>query len=308
MNLIFAGTPDFAARALTRLLRTRHQIVLVLTQPDKPAGRGMQNQMSAVKQVALDAGLSLHQPRSLKEPQALEPLRQAHAHAMVVAAYGLILPQAALDIPPRGAVNIHASLLPRWRGAAPIQRALLAGDAQTGISIMQMDAGLDTGPVLLDHAVPIEPTDTAGSLHDKLAGVGAELVVSVLDEIEAGRATPRPQDNGQATYASKIERAEARIDWRLDATAVERKIRAFNPVPGAFASLRGSELKIWRAELLPGAGAPGTVLAADGRGITVACGAGALRLLELQRPGARRLGAAEFLRGFPVAANERFDQ
>jgi methionyl-tRNA formyltransferase len=266
----------------------------------------MQSQMSAVKQLAQGAGLPLHQPRSLKDAEALEPLRVARADVMVVVAYGLILPQAALDIPKRGALNIHGSLLPRWRGAAPIQRALLAGDTQTGVSIMQMDAGLDTGPVLLERAIAIGPADTAGTLHDKLAELGAELVVTALDDIEAGRAAPKPQDNARATYASKIGRAEARIDWRADAASVERHVRAFNPVPGAFAALRGTELKIWRAELSQGAGEPGTVLGVEA-GITVACAEGAVRLLELQRPGARRLPAADFVRGFAVAAGERFD-
>lgn len=311
MKLIFAGTPEFAASALAALLQAGHAVELVLTQPDRPAGRGMKAVASPVKQLAMQHGLTVLQPPSLKDPQAQMPLRECDTDIMVVAAYGLILPQAVLDLPRLGAINIHASLLPRWRGAAPIQRAILAGDTETGISIMRMDAGLDTGPVLMQKAVPITEEDTAQSLHDKLAALGASLIVEALSTLTRAGLAEQPQPVQGVTYASKLDKSEARIDWALPAQQVHRAIRAFSPFPGAHSALRGAELKLWKAtpSALP-AGLPatpaGTVLAADATGIRVACGDGMLIIQELQRPGARRLPAAEFLRGFPVVPGDCF--
>jgi methionyl-tRNA formyltransferase len=308
MKLAFAGTPDFAARSLLALLGSRHEIVLVLTRMDKPAGRGMELSFSPVKMLARGSGCPLRQPASLKDPAEQQALARSGAQIMVVAAYGLILPQAMLDIPRNGAINVHASLLPRWRGAAPIQRALLAGDRETGISIMQMDAGLDTGPVLLSEATPITGVDTAGSLHERLAGLGARLIVRALDTIESGAARPETQDEKRATYARKLQKSEARIDWNRDAESVQRQIRAFDPSPGCFTVARGIELKLWQAETVPAAAASaGEIIEADERGILVACGSGAIRLTVLQRPGGRKLGAGEFLRGFALRRGEHFD-
>ena len=301
MKLIFAGTPEFAATALEALLAAGHEVLLVLTQPDRPAGRGMTLQASAVKKLALAHGLALHQPDKLKDAATHEPIRAAcaqGAEVMVVAAYGLILPQAVLDIPSRGCINIHASLLPRWRGAAPIHRAIEAGDAQTGVTIMQMEAGLDTGPMLLSESIPIAPQDTTGSLHDRLATLGGRLIVDALAGIDG--LTPAPQPETGVTYASKIAKGEAQLDWAQPATVLERKLRAFNPFPGAVATLAGEPVKLWRGEAVQAAGRPGRILAADGNGIVVACGEGALRLTELQRPGGRRLASADFLHGSPL--------
>ncbi len=299
MKLIFAGTPDFAARALEAVLAAGHQVVLVLTQPDRPAGRGMALQASSVKKVALAHGIPVAQPERLKDPATHEPIRAAcgegGAELMVVAAYGLILPQAVLDLPRRGCINIHASLLPRWRGAAPIHRAIEAGDAQTGITIMKMEAGLDTGPMLLGGAIAIEPQDTTGSLHDRLSELGGKLVVDALARFD--QLVPVAQPQGGVTYASKIDKAEARLDWNQAATTLERKLRAFNPFPGAVVTLAGEPVKAWCGEVAAASGRPGQVLAADGSGIVVACGQGALRLTELQKPGGRRLGSADFLHG-----------
>jgi methionyl-tRNA formyltransferase len=307
MRVAFAGTPEFAAASLRALLASRHQVVLVLTQPDRRAGRGMDLRPSAVKQLALEHRLPVLQPPRLKDPATHEPLRRASVEVLVVAAYGLILPQAVLGIPRWGAINVHASLLPRWRGAAPIHRAILAGDAQTGISIMQMEAGLDTGPVLLTETVPIAAADTTGSLHDALARLGGRLIVDTLDAIEAGHApVPRPQDADRATYAAKIEKQEARIDWSRDAAHIDRQVRAFDPSPGASTRINGAEIKIWRARPVPAANAPaGTVVRATAEGIAVACGAGSLVLDELQKAGGRRLSAREFLLGFPIAPGQR---
>jgi methionyl-tRNA formyltransferase len=307
MRLIFAGTPEFAARALAALHDAGHEIALVLTQPDKPAGRGLKLAPSAVKALAQERGLALFQPESLKDAPAQQRLRALGADLTVVAAYGLILPEAVLAAARLGAVNIHASLLPRWRGAAPIQRAILAGDARTGISIMRMDRGLDTGPVLAAESIPIAPEDTGASLHDKLAELGARLIVSAVDGLGRGQLRAQPQDAARASYAAKIVKSEAAIDWRGAAQAIERKVRAFNPLPGASATVRGVGLKIWRAQACEAQGPPGTVLAAGPEGIVVACGAGALRVLELQRAGGKRLAAAQFLAGFPLAAGERIE-
>jgi methionyl-tRNA formyltransferase len=275
-------------------------VVLVLTQPDRPAGRGQRLAASPVKQLAQARGLALHQPGSLKDPAAVAPIAAARPEALVVAAYGLLLPQSVLDL--ALPLNIHASLLPRWRGAAPIQRALLAGDAQTGISIMKMEAGLDTGPVMLERAIPIAPDDDAQSLHDRLATLGGGLIVEALEKIEAGRAEWRPQPAEGTSYARKLEKGEERIDWSRPCVEIERKIRAFRP---AQSSLRGEPVKLWRARCIEQSGMPGEVLAAGAGGIVVACGEGALEVIELQRAGGKRLPAAEFLRGFPLRAGER---
>ena len=299
MELVFAGTPDFAARALEALLAAGHRVVLVLTQPDRPAGRGMALQASAVRKVALTHGIPVFQPDRLKDPATHEPIRAAcvegGAELMVVAAYGLILPQAVLDLPRRGCINIHASLLPRWRGAAPIHRAIEAGDARTGITIMRMEAGLDTGPMLLAAAIAIEPQDTTGSLHDRLAELGGELVVEALSRFD--KLVPTPQTESGVTYAGKIEKSEARLDWTQPATTLARKLRAFDPFPGAVVTLAGESVKVWRGEVVAAGGRPGQVLAVDATGVVVACGEAALRLTELQKPGGRRLGSADFLHG-----------
>ena len=307
MRLIFAGTPEFAARALAALHSAGHEIALVLTQPDRPTGRGLKLVPSAVKTLALEHGLTLYQPGSLRDAATQETLRAAGADLMIVAAYGLILPEAVLSIARCGAINIHASLLPRWRGAAPIQRAILAGDTRTGISIMQMDRGLDTGPVLAAESIPIDADDTGASLHDKLAGLGAHLIVSSLVRLAQGQLHPQSQENAGASYAAKIVKAEAEIDRGEAAPQIERKIRAFNPLPGAFTTIRNAALKIWRAQATLTEGAPGTILEAGPAGIVVACGIGSLRVLELQRAGGRRLTAAQFLAGFPLAAGERLE-
>ncbi len=306
MKIIFAGTPQFAASALAALLK-EHQIVAVLTQPDRPAGRGMQLVASPVKQLALQHGLPVLQPATLKTEEAQRPIAALDADVMVVAAYGLILPKAVLQLPRHGCLNIHASLLPRWRGAAPIPRAIQAGDAETGITIMQMDEGLDTGEMLLRRACPIAPDDTAQTLHDRLAGIGADCILEALQLLQEGRLTPVKQDDAAATYAAKLLKSEAQIDWRQDARQIERAVRAFNPFPVCHASLDGVVLKIWQAALQEGAqGEPGKVLAVDKRGITVACGKDALRLEILQRPGGKAQPAMQFLQAVPVKPGNSF--
>lgn len=306
MRIVFAGTPPFAAQALAALIAAGHQIVLVLTQPDRQAGRGMKLAASAVKQLALQHGLDVFQPVSLRDAGPVERLRAASPDVMVVAAYGLILPQRVLDIGRYGALNIHASLLPRWRGAAPIQRALLAGDTETGITIMQMDAGLDTGAMLMQRRVAILPGDSSQVLHDRLASLGAGMIVEALDECAHGRLHATPQPAEGVTYAHKIEKAEAAIDWRKPAAGIDREVRAFNPFPGAHATLDGASVKVWRAHPAAGSGAPGEVLASGDEGVVVACGEGALTLVELQRAGGKRLGARDFLRGVPMQPGVRF--
>jgi methionyl-tRNA formyltransferase len=306
MRLIFAGTPEFAARALAALLDAGHDVALVLTQPDRASGRGLRLAPSAVKVLALKRGLDLYQPARLDDARTLAHLGALGADAMVVAAYGLILPEPLLSITRLGAINIHASLLPRWRGAAPIQRAILSGDARTGISIMRMDRGLDTGPVFATEAVPIAAADDSASLHDKLSETGARLIVTVLGQLDRGEIVAQPQAAG-ATYAAKIAKAEAEIDWSESAAVIERKVRAFNPFPGASTVIRGVALKIWRAGVNSAAGAPGTVLEAGARGIVVACGTGALSIQELQRAGGKKLTAAQFLAGFPLARGDRLE-
>ena len=303
MKLIFAGTPEFAAQSLRAILSTENQVVLVLTQPDRPTGRGMVLQPSAVKQVACEHGIEVFQPPTLRDPAAQARLAAVGADAMVVAAYGLILPQTVLDLPRHGCINIHASLLPRWRGAAPIQRAIQAGDTETGVCIMQMEAGLDTGPVLLREALPIAEGDTAASLHDRLAELGARLIVDALRNLPL---TPCPQPSDGVTYAAKIDKAESMLDWRLPALQLSRQVRAFNPFPGTLAYLDGTSMKIWKAVPDANGGVPGTVLSANKDGIVVACGEGALRLCELQKAGGKRLVAGQFLAGTPIAVGSVF--
>jgi len=306
MRLVFAGTPAFAVPSLEALCGAGHSVVRVLTQPDRPAGRGLAAHPSAVKLAAARRGLPVAQPSSLRDPTALEALRADSPDLLVVAAYGLILPQAALDIPRLGAINVHASLLPRWRGAAPIQRAILAGDAETGVCIMRMEAGLDTGPVLVSAALPIASDDTAGSLQEKLAALGGRLVVDAVTRLARGEAVEVPQPTHGVTYANKIAKEEAWIDWREDAAAIERKVRAFDPVPGAASPLQGAVVKVWKARLADGAGEPGEVLAADRTGILVACGTRALAITELQRAGGKRLPVEAFIAGTRLASGARF--
>ncbi len=313
MKVIFAGTPEFAAQALASLHAAGFEIPLVLTQPDRPAGRGLQLHASAVKQFALAHGIEVLQPLSLRQdspdPERAGQARAAHARllaadydVMVVAAYGLILPRSTLDIKP--CINIHGSLLPRWRGAAPIHRAIEAGDAETGITIMRMEEGLDTGPMLALERVAIAPHDTTASLHDTLAALGARMIVEALRKIEHGPIEAVPQPAAGVTYAAKIGKEEARLDFGQSAQELSRKIRAFNPFPGAHAQVNGVTIKIWGAEALAAdsRALAGQVLAADAaHGIVVACRSGTLRLTELQKPGGKRLPAAEFLKGFPLA-------
>lgn len=307
MRIVFAGTPAFAAAALRALVAARFDVALVLTQLDRPAGRGMRESPSAVKQLALHHGLTVAQPQTLRNEEILAQLRLTAAQAMVVAAYGLILPPSVLDLFPAGCINIHASLLPRWRGAAPIQRAILAGDRETGISIMRMEQGLDTGSVYLARTIPILPDDSAGSLHDRLAALGACCIVQALPQIAQGALAPEPQPNYGTTYAHKITKPEAAIDWQRDALEVHRQVRAFNPFPGAFSMLRNEPVKIWRGLASAGGqGTAGEILGCSPDGIDVACGKGMLKITELQKAGGRRLSAAEFLRGLSPVPGERF--
>ncbi len=302
LKIIFAGTPEFAVAALNALLeQERHEICAVYTQPDRPAGRGRRLKVSPVKEVALAHGIPLHQPPTLKHPEQQRLLRDIGADLMVVVAYGLLLPRAVLDAPHLGCINIHASLLPRWRGAAPIQRAILAGDQETGVSIMQMDEGLDTGPVLHRLTTPIHSRDTAGTLHDRLASLGAQALLDTLELIVDGSAHPVPQDETTATYAPKIEKREAILDWRASAEELDRRVRAFNPWPVAQTTLNGKTLRIWQAKSLPETAdaPPGTVVRAGKAGIDVAAGEGMLRLQRLQSAGGKPLDVAAFLNGYP---------
>ncbi|WP_374406553.1 methionyl-tRNA formyltransferase [Hydrogenophaga sp.] len=318
MRVVFAGTPEFARVALERLCAAGFEIPLVLTQPDRPAGRGMKLQASPVKQFALDHGIAVAQPRSLrldgKYPDeaaaAREALLAARPDVMVVAAYGLILPQWVLDLPSRGCLNIHASLLPRWRGAAPIHRSIEAGDAETGVTIMQMDAGLDTGDMLLKEALDIAVDDTTGSLHDRLADLGGRMIVEALELAACGGLRPVPQPAEGVTYAAKIDKAESVIDWTQPAAVLSRRARAFTPAPGLATSLGTEAVKVWRVaaeDSNAGGAVPGQVLSAGADGLRVATGQGVLNLLELQRPGGKRLPAREFLQGFPVSAGQKFE-
>jgi methionyl-tRNA formyltransferase len=305
MRIIFAGTPEFAAAALQALLDARHDVPLVLTQPDRPAGRGMKPKMSAVKTLALEHGLPVSQPLTMRSEEIQAELRRARCEVMIVAAYGLILPKAVLDIPESGCLNIHASLLPRWRGAAPIQRAILAGDEETGITIMQMDEGLDTGGMLLKCPVPIASDDTAQTLHDKLARVGGTCIVQALELLAKKERRPERQDEGLATYAAKLSKEEAVMDWQRGALEADRAVRAYNPFPVAQTTLRGEVLRIWSARPTIENGAPGIVMAVDKSGVLVGCGEGSLLLTELQKAGGKRLDAASFLAGNPIVAGEK---
>ena len=317
MRVIFAGTPEFAAVALARIHAAGHAVPLVLTQPDRPAGRGMKLQASSVKQLALAHGMPVAQPRSLrldgKFPDealvAQQSIQAAQADVMVVAAYGLILPQWVLDLPRLGCLNIHASLLPRWRGAAPIHRAIEAGDAQTGVTIMQMDAGLDTGAMLLTRTVPIAPDDTTASLHDRLADLGGELIVQALVHAQTGALQPVPQPEVGVTYAHKIDKAEAALDWTQAAEVLARRVRAFNPFPGATGGVGGDVVKLWQAHQQTRAHSakPGTVLSADEHGVCIACGQDVLCVTQLQRAGGKRLSAADFLHGFALKPGQCLD-
>jgi methionyl-tRNA formyltransferase len=299
LRVVFAGTPPFAAHALQAILAAGHDVVLALTQPDRPAGRGMRVGQSAVGATAAAHSIPVFKPASLKADDALAPLREASPDVMVVAAYGVILPAAVLEIPRHGCLNIHASLLPRWRGAAPIQRALQAGDRETGICIMQMEAGLDTGPVLLEKRITIGPRDTAATLTDSLAHLGADTIVEALASLDL--LEPRPQDPAHATYASKVTRKDAHIDWTRTSDEIDRQVRAFNPFPGTETRLDGELLKIWEADPVRATGKPGQVLEADGTRLVVACGTGALALTRVQRPGGKILTTGDFLRGERVA-------
>lgn len=302
MKLIFAGTPQFAAVALKALLDAGHHIALVLTQPDRPSGRGLKLEPAPVKRLAEVHGIALAQPQNLKDAAVAAQLHALHADAMVVAAYGLILPNSILQIPRLGCLNIHASLLPRWRGAAPIQRAILAGDTETGITIMQMDEGLDTGDILSQQAVPITQEDTGGSLHDRLAMLGGELIVKVL----AQPPRPQTQDQEHATYAAKIDKREARIQWTDSAQQIARQVRAFNPHPGAMTQFNGIDIKFWKARPVEhGSAEPGMAIEVTLGRLLIACGEGVLEILELQRAGGKRLPTAMFLAGFPIARGKR---
>ena len=297
LKLIFAGTPDFAARHLAALLSSGHEVVAVYTQPDKPAGRGQKLTASPVKELALTHDLPVYQPASLRNEAAQAELAALGADLMVVVAYGLILPKAVLDTPRLGCINVHGSLLPRWRGAAPIQRSIWAGDAETGVTIMQMDVGLDTGAMIRKVTCPIASDETSASLYDKLAGLGPQALVDTLDAMAAGDTAAEPQDDALANYAEKLSKEEARIDWSMDAVAIERCIRAFNPWPISWFEVAGQTVKVWQAEVLPKAHgqAAGTLLKADKQGIEVATGQGVLRLLTLQPPGKKAMSVSDLL-------------
>ncbi|MEK6735636.1 MAG: methionyl-tRNA formyltransferase [Pseudomonadota bacterium] len=307
MKIIFAGTPVFAATALEALIEAGHDIVLVLTQPDRPAGRGMKTVANAVKSLAQQHELTVLQPLTLKTPELPAQLKTLNADVMVVAAYGMILPAAMLSVPCLGCLNIHASLLPRWRGAAPIQRAILAGDAETGITIMRMDAGLDTGAMLLKKTVAILPNDTAQSLHDKLCILGAQGIVDALILLEQGKLMPVTQNEKETCYAPKIKKTEAEIDWQQPAEQINRAVRAFNPNPGAYTYFHGDMLKIWQAQAIPGNSSnSGEIVTIGQSGIVVACGTGLLRIEIIQKPGGRKLSAADFLAGYVIRTGEYF--
>lgn len=306
MKIIFAGTPHFAASALAAL-QQHHEIITVLTQPDRPAGRGMQLSPSPVKILAEKYGIPVLQPLTLKDQAIQQQLDTLKADVMVVAAYGLILPLQVLQIPKYGCLNIHASLLPRWRGAAPIQRAILAGDIETGITIMQMDEGLDTGKMLYKVACAIDARDTAQTLHDKLAELGAKAIIETLDKLESGNLVDEKQDDRQASYAVKITKTEARLDWTKSAAQLALAVRAYNSFPVAYASVNNTTIKVWQASVSPtGEGEPGTVLAVNKDYIQVACGQGALNLEVLQRPNGKALPVAQFIQGFTIKTGDQF--
>ena len=297
LRIIFAGTPDFAARHLQALINSEHQIVGVYSQPDRPAGRGKKLKASEVKALALEHDLPVFQPQSLKTDDALEELSSLNADIMIVVAYGLILPKAILDAPRLGCLNVHGSILPRWRGAAPIQRAIWAGDQQTGVTIMQMDEGLDTGDMLHISRCPIDSTETSASLYAKLAELGPDALIDTINRLANGDITPEPQNDADANYAKKLSKDEANIDWSMDAEQIERNIRAFNPWPVCFTQMRGNTVKIYQASVVEQSGAAGTVLASDKNGIVVACGKHALSISELQPQGKKPMAINDFLNG-----------
>lgn len=297
LRIVFAGTPDFSVVALDALLANDFQVCAVYTQPDRPAGRGRKLTPSPVKQRALEHSIPVYQPASLKDPSAQQALAALAPDVMVVVAYGLLLPPEVLNIPRLGCLNIHASLLPRWRGAAPIQRAILAGDSESGVAIMQMNAGLDTGDVLAEARTPIRDDDTGGSLHDRLAVMGSELLIKVLEQLAQGKVTPTPQDDSQSCYAPKLEKAEAKLDWTKSATVLKRQVNAFNPWPVAFTHWGDKPLRIWQVAAEPGGSghAPGSVIGTDRDGVRVATGEGVLVLKRVQMPGKKPMDVSDFI-------------
>jgi len=309
LNIVFAGTPEFAVASLKALHESKHQVIAVYTQPDRPAGRGRKTAPSPVKQFATAHTLPVFQPPSLKTPEAVEELRALAPDIMVVVAYGLLLPETVLNLPTRGCINVHASLLPRWRGAAPIQRAIEAGDACTGVTIMQMDKGLDTGDMIIKCETPIEPNETAGQLHDRLASIGAQALLEALDLLERNAARPVKQDEREATYARKLEKAEAQIDWATDAQSLARRVRAFNPWPAAASQWQGKRLKFLEAGVHPGpCNTPGTVHAVGTDSIDICTGDGLLAVTRLQLEGGKPLAAAEFINGHALRPGDRLGQ
>ncbi len=297
LKIVFAGTPEFASVALKALIDSPHQVIAVYTQPDRPAGRGRKLKPSPVKQLAEARSIPVHQPLSLKDNMAIETLAALDADVMIVAAYGLLLPQAILSIPHYGCLNIHASLLPRWRGAAPIQRAILAGDDTSGVTIMQMDAGLDTGDMLVRRETAISPEDSAASLHDRLADLGAQAILETLQQLEQDKLDPQPQNPDQATYASKVNKAEAQINWHQDAEVIARQIRAFNPWPVAFTCNNSKVLRIWSAKSGTSQGQPGRVVSIDKQYIEITCGHNSLLITSVQPAGGKQMDVASFLNG-----------
>lgn len=297
MRIIFAGTPDFAAEALQTLIDSTHDVIAVYSQPDRPAGRGRQLKASPVKALALQHDIPVYQPVNLKDRADQEQIKELQADVMVVVAYGVILPKAVLDTPRYGCLNIHASILPRWRGAAPIQRAILEGDRETGVTIMQMDVGLDTGDMLTVHRTPIEPEDTGSTLHDRLATIGASALLETLDKIESGTLQPVTQDDNLSNYAKKLDKQEAAIDWNDKADSIVHKIQAFNSWPVAFCDYKGKALRLWQAQLLESnkKNSPGLVLDESKEGIDIACGQGTVRVIELQLPGKKRIMVRDFI-------------
>lgn len=306
MKIIYAGTPEFAVPALAALIQSSHEVSLVLTQPDRPAGRGMKLKPSPVKSLALEHNIPVLQPETLKDAAVQAQIAAENADALVVAAYGLIIPTAVLNMPRHGCYNIHASLLPRWRGAAPIQRSLLAGDKETGVTIMEVVPALDAGAMILRGALPITAQDTAQTLHDGLADIGAKLMLQAMNQLEsAGKLAAEPQDEALVTYAEKLQKSEAAIDWHQDAEALSRQVRAFNPFPVAQSTLEGDTCRIWMAQALDGQAEPGTIVSLD-QGIIVGCGKGLLKIDELQLPGGKRLKARDFLAGNPLKLGDKF--
>lgn len=306
MKIIYAGTPEFAVPALAALIQSSHEVSLVLTQPDRPAGRGMKLKPSPVKSLALEHNIPVLQPETLKDAAVQAQIAAENADALVVAAYGLIIPTAVLNMPRHGCYNIHASLLPRWRGAAPIQRSLLAGDKETGVTIMEVVPALDAGAMILRGALPITAQDTAQTLHDGLADIGAKLMLQAMNQLEsAGKLAAEPQDEALVTYAEKLQKSEAAIDWHQDAEALSRQVRAFNPFPVAQSTLQGDTCRIWMAQALDGQAEPGTIVSLD-QGIIVGCGKGLLKIDELQLPGGKRLKARDFLAGNPLKLGDKF--